>query len=299
MALPRLTLSRQVAFSPDGSRFARASFSGGVALFDSQTGEELFTLDGDCAVAGVDFSPDGSRLVTVDGCYTMKVWAHDIDDLLELARQLSHARRSPTRNAASICTSDRVRRPPRRSPSGHPASSRSGTGELPEASHKFLAGRRGHAGQATGCDERRRSRAFVKISSIASSFLHGSLRADERNFPDECEVLQSALGTPKASICRPSASTHVHWLACTPCGGIGPSPSRSSGALSWEPLHPGVAETRQRRPSRDPHRPGSNPPRPVAHPCPLLSTALTRWSKRRWAPGARDPEPTAPVTGSG
>jgi WD40 repeat protein len=58
-----------------------------VTLFDVQTGEQLFTLDGECAVAGIDFSPDGSRLVTVDGCYTMKVWAHDIDDLLDLARQ--------------------------------------------------------------------------------------------------------------------------------------------------------------------------------------------------------------------
>jgi WD40 repeat protein/DNA-binding SARP family transcriptional activator len=88
MALPPLDLyAGRVAFSPDGSRFARGSFRGGVTLFDAQTGEQLFTLDGECAVAGIDFSPDGSRLVTVDGCYTMKVWAHDIDDLLDLARQ--------------------------------------------------------------------------------------------------------------------------------------------------------------------------------------------------------------------
>ncbi len=87
MALPHDRGAGRVVFSPDGSRFARASFTGGVTLFDAQTGEQLFTLDRDCAVAGVDFSPDGSRLVTVGGCYTMKVWAHDIDDLLGLARQ--------------------------------------------------------------------------------------------------------------------------------------------------------------------------------------------------------------------
>jgi WD40 repeat protein len=87
MALPHDRGASRVAFSPDGSRFARASFDGGVGLFDAQTGEELFRLEDGCAIAGVDFSPDGSRLVTVGGCYTMKVWAADIDDLLELAHQ--------------------------------------------------------------------------------------------------------------------------------------------------------------------------------------------------------------------
>ena len=57
------------------------------AIPEPQTGEELFRLDDGCATTGVDFSPDGSRLVTVSGCYTMKVWAADIDDLLHLARQ--------------------------------------------------------------------------------------------------------------------------------------------------------------------------------------------------------------------
>ena len=105
MALPRDREAGRVAFSPDGSRFARASFTGGVALFDAQTGEQLFTLDGDCAVAGVDFSPDGSRLVTVDGCYTMKVWAHDIDDLLRSRAPSGSPGRSPTRSAVSTSTS--------------------------------------------------------------------------------------------------------------------------------------------------------------------------------------------------
>ena len=80
-----LPYAPRFAFSPDGSRIARAS-TDGVDLFDAQTGERLFALQGDCSAGGIDFSPDGDRLVTVDSCDTIRVWAYSIDDLLEVAR---------------------------------------------------------------------------------------------------------------------------------------------------------------------------------------------------------------------
>lgn len=75
-------------YSPDGSRIARTSIDGGVALFDARTGEELFSLRDDCAVSGVDFDTDGSQIATVDGCFRVMVWAHSIDELLDLGRRL-------------------------------------------------------------------------------------------------------------------------------------------------------------------------------------------------------------------
>jgi WD40 repeat protein len=57
-------------------------------LFDAATGEKLFVLQDECPSAGVDFSPDGSRIATVDSCNRVRVWAYGIDDLLHLARQV-------------------------------------------------------------------------------------------------------------------------------------------------------------------------------------------------------------------
>jgi WD40 repeat protein len=76
-----------VAFSPDGSRIAIASVDGLVRLFDAETGAPQLSLRGaGCAVEGVAFSPDGRKLASTSWCDGVRVWALDIDDVLEIAR---------------------------------------------------------------------------------------------------------------------------------------------------------------------------------------------------------------------
>jgi WD40 repeat protein len=54
-----------VAFSPDGNKLATASGDGVAKVWDSRTGIELFSLDGDTsALSRVQFSPDGSLIAT-------------------------------------------------------------------------------------------------------------------------------------------------------------------------------------------------------------------------------------------
>jgi WD40 repeat protein len=76
-----------IAFSPDGSRLATSTGDGTVHLFDAASGLQRLALSGAAAPGDVAFSPDGSMLAssTFDG--TARVWALDIDDLLEIARQ--------------------------------------------------------------------------------------------------------------------------------------------------------------------------------------------------------------------
>jgi WD40 repeat protein len=77
-----------LAFSPDGSRIAIASVDGLVRLFDAETGALELRLRGSgCAVEGVAFSPDGMKLASTSWCDGVRVWALDIDDLLEIARR--------------------------------------------------------------------------------------------------------------------------------------------------------------------------------------------------------------------
>jgi WD40 repeat protein/DNA-binding SARP family transcriptional activator/class 3 adenylate cyclase len=76
-----------LAFSPDGSRIAIASVDGLVQLFDAETGAPELSLSGSgCAMEGVAFSPDGTKLASTSWCDGVRVWALDIDDLLEIAR---------------------------------------------------------------------------------------------------------------------------------------------------------------------------------------------------------------------
>jgi WD40 repeat protein len=75
-------------FNPDGSRVAVAGVDGLVRLFDGETGAPKLVLRGSgCAVEGVAFSPDGTRLASTSRCDGVRVWALDIDDLLEIARR--------------------------------------------------------------------------------------------------------------------------------------------------------------------------------------------------------------------
>jgi WD40 repeat protein/DNA-binding SARP family transcriptional activator len=79
---------KDLAFSPDGSRIAVASVDGLVRLFEADTGAPRFRLRGSgCAVEGVAFSSDGTKLASTSWCDGVRVWALDLDDLLEIARR--------------------------------------------------------------------------------------------------------------------------------------------------------------------------------------------------------------------
>ena len=64
-----------VTFSPDGRQIAAAGWDGGVKLWDSATGHEIFTLRGHTReVHGVAFSPSGRQLASASRDGTVKLW---------------------------------------------------------------------------------------------------------------------------------------------------------------------------------------------------------------------------------
>jgi WD40 repeat protein len=66
---------------------ATAGLDGTVRLFEADTGAQRLVLPGACGVSDVSFSPDGTELVSASACDGVRVWALDIDDLLQIARQ--------------------------------------------------------------------------------------------------------------------------------------------------------------------------------------------------------------------
>jgi WD40 repeat protein/DNA-binding SARP family transcriptional activator len=77
-----------IAFSPGGSRVAVANADGTIRLFEADTGARQMVLPSPgCTVGSVAFSPDGTKLASASPCDGVRIWALDLDDLLEIAHQ--------------------------------------------------------------------------------------------------------------------------------------------------------------------------------------------------------------------
>ena len=64
-----------VAYSPDGTQVATASWDGTAKIWDAKTGQELYTLEGHCkALQDVAYSPDGNQLATADEDGRVILW---------------------------------------------------------------------------------------------------------------------------------------------------------------------------------------------------------------------------------
>jgi WD40 repeat protein len=77
----------RLAFSPDGTCLATASFDSTAKVWDAATGQELLTLFGNATnVSGVAFSPDGRRLITSGFDGTTRIYVLPIEELVALAQ---------------------------------------------------------------------------------------------------------------------------------------------------------------------------------------------------------------------
>ena len=86
-----------VAFSPDGSRIATASYDRVAKVWDATFGQELFMLCGHIDwVTGIAFNADGDRIATASHDGTAKVWdstpdmeelPSNVEDLTKLAKK--------------------------------------------------------------------------------------------------------------------------------------------------------------------------------------------------------------------
>lgn len=87
-----------LVYSPDGSRLAAGSMGGGTVVW-APAGRSLFALPEPAEVAHVEFSPDGLRLLIVDGSGKARIWdAHRGDPLTDAwgsAGGISHGAFAP------------------------------------------------------------------------------------------------------------------------------------------------------------------------------------------------------------
>lgn len=66
---------RAITFSPDGARFASASYDHTAKIWDAESGRETVTLAGHTGeLSAVAFSPDGTRIATASWDKTVKIW---------------------------------------------------------------------------------------------------------------------------------------------------------------------------------------------------------------------------------
>lgn len=74
-------------FSPNGERIATGDAGGIVRLWDASTStEKLILRDAGPSISAMAFSPDGGRLAVLSADQMTRVYAVDLEDLLELAR---------------------------------------------------------------------------------------------------------------------------------------------------------------------------------------------------------------------
>lgn len=72
-----------LAWSPDGSQLATASWDTKVIVWDSTTGDDLLTFSGHkYAVNSVAWSPDGSRIVSTSNDGEALIWEADTGEVL-------------------------------------------------------------------------------------------------------------------------------------------------------------------------------------------------------------------------
>lgn len=77
-----------LSFSPDGQLVATAGDDETIRIFDARTGgQRLVIPTSTCGVADIAFSPDGRQLATASTCDGVRIWALDLDDLLNIARR--------------------------------------------------------------------------------------------------------------------------------------------------------------------------------------------------------------------
>ena len=95
-----------VAFSPDGSRLAVVSNQGnGAKIWDIATRKELLTLNGHTDINwGVEFSPDGTHVITSGSDGTARVW---VQQPVKMGRH-AYGRRRPVKNYFRLKVSART-----------------------------------------------------------------------------------------------------------------------------------------------------------------------------------------------